>query len=237
MSHAALPRRVFAVRHGTARNCCDAARAIHHCRSLSLQFTSTRPHARRLLLSAARPRLSPPARQRRGSPSAGRNRPVMPRPHGSPRHRRCPPAPHALNCVTAAHRCSRSPPPLAAAPLLLAAPALLIALADQIFSASCSVKYHGQAHHRLTSTLPRSQGIITPPPAAAAQHPCPLPPQHISPSLPPCSAPAAPHPPPPPPPSPSPTIPVPTLGRGPAPPPHNHWPQRAHAKRPDMLFQ
>ncbi len=114
-------------------------------------------------------------------------------------------------------------------PLLLAAPALLIALADHIFSASCGVKYHGQAHHRLTSTLPRSPGIITPPPAAAAQHPYPpAPPAHQS--FPPRRAPAAPHPPPPPPPSPSPTIPVPT----PAPPPHNHQHPHTPASLPPL---
>jgi hypothetical protein len=86
------------------------------------------------------------------SPRSGLNRLVMPRPpapgrqRGSPsfscasgcsasRHPRRPPAPCALNCVTAAHRCS-SPPPLAAAPHRrrrpglppqLAAPACLIA--------------------------------------------------------------------------------------------------------------
>jgi hypothetical protein len=170
-----------------------------HCRHRS----PTLPRARRLRLSAARPRLSPPARQRRGSPRAGRNRPVMPRPHGSPRNPRSPPAPRALNCVTAAHRHRRSPPPLAAALLVLAAPSHLITLADHIFSASCGVKYHGQAHHRLTSTLPRSPGIITPPPAAAAPHPYPpASPAHQS--FPPRRAPATPHPPPPPPPSQSP---------------------------------
>jgi hypothetical protein len=211
---------VFPVLHGTARNCCDAARAIHHYRSLSPQVTSTRPRARRLLLSArvgsaAASLAARPARPRRGSPRAGRNCPVMPRPHGSPRHPRRPPAPLALNCVTAAHRRRCSPPPLATAPLRLSAPALLIALADHMFSASCGVKYHGQAHHHLTSALPRSQGIITlPPAAAAAGGPRSAPPRR---------APAAPHPPLPLPPFPSPTIPVPTHGRGPAaPPPHNH---------------
>ncbi len=83
-----------------------------------------------------------------------------------------PPEPCAFNCVTAAHRRSCSPPPLAAAPHWrsrpglpppLAAPASLIALADYVFSASCCTKLYGQAHHRLTSSLSRSPGIITPP--------------------------------------------------------------------------
>ena len=72
-------------------------------------------------------------------------------------------------------RRSSSPPPtsiarryfsLASAPRL-AAPAPRsrppIALADYIFSAICSAKLLGQDHHRLTSSLPRSPGIITPP--------------------------------------------------------------------------
>ncbi len=88
------------------------------------------------------------------------------------RHPRSPPAPCALNCVTAAHRRSRSPPQLAAAPHWrrcpglpppLAAPARLIALADYIFSASCGAKLHGQTNHSLTSSLSRSPGIINPP--------------------------------------------------------------------------
>ena len=43
------------------------------------------------------------------------------------------------------------------------------ALADCIFSVSCGAKLLGQAHHHLTSSLSRSPGIITPPPAAASQ--------------------------------------------------------------------
>jgi hypothetical protein len=71
----------------------------------------------------------------------------------------------ALNCVAAAHRRSRSPLPLAAAPLRrlrrrrqglpppLAAPARLNALADYIFSGSICANFYGLAHHCLTSSL------------------------------------------------------------------------------------
>ena len=100
------------------------------------------------------------------SPRAGLNRPVMPPAPGSQRGRASPLPP--ARAMRRASRHQPFPPRLAAPrppPPRLPHPAL----ADCIFSVSCGAKLLGQAHHHLTSSLSRSPGIITPPPAAASQ--------------------------------------------------------------------
>ncbi len=115
-------------RHAMRLSSCSAA--IDACRTptaLPAQVSIASSCPAHPLPAASAARLAPPAPEAGGSLPSAR----------ASRHQRRPPAPCALNCVTAAHRRSRSPPPLVAAPHQRCRPGLPLPLAAALLLTFC----------------------------------------------------------------------------------------------------